>query len=241
MTARAPGPAVELEEESMDSSPHQVGDVMTRAAVAVGRKALFKDIVERMEQWQVSALPVLEGDGRVIGVVSEADLLPKEEFRDSDPDRFTQLRRLPDLAKAGAVCAEELMSTPAVTVHTDATLAEAARIMALRHVKRLPVVSSEGVLEGVVSRGDLLKVFLRSDEAIEEEVRRTVVSYLFPALAHAIHVSVRDGIVTLRGPVHDTSLIWVAERLTRAVEGVVGVETRLTGTAAALGRPTTMR
>ncbi|MGW0205432.1 CBS domain-containing protein [Streptomyces sp. NPDC003233] len=129
----------------MDSGPHRVGDVMTRAAVAVGRKAVFKDVVERMEQWQVSALPVLEGGGRLIGVVSEADLLPKEEFRDSDPDRSTQLRRLPDLAKAGAACAEELMSTPAVTVHADATLAEAARIMALRHVKRLPVVSSEGV------------------------------------------------------------------------------------------------
>jgi CBS-domain-containing membrane protein len=96
----------------MDSSPHRVSDVMTRAVVAVGRKALFKDVVERMEQWQVSALPVLEGDGRVIGVVSEADLLPKEEFRDSDPDRFTQLQRLSDLAKAGAVSAEELMSTP---------------------------------------------------------------------------------------------------------------------------------
>ncbi|MFF3149250.1 CBS domain-containing protein, partial [Streptomyces sp. NPDC057927] len=81
-------------EDSMDSSPHRVSDVMTRAVVAVGRKAPFKDVVERMEQWQVSALPVLEGDGRVIGVVSEADLLPKEEFRDSDPDRFTQLHRM---------------------------------------------------------------------------------------------------------------------------------------------------
>ncbi|MCX4993126.1 CBS domain-containing protein [Streptomyces sp. NBC_00568] len=105
----------------MRSSPHRVGDVMTGAVVAVGRKALFKDIIERMERWQVSALPVLEGDGRVIGLVSEADLLPKEEFRDSDPDRVTQQRRLSDLAKAGAVSAEELMSTPAVTVHADAT------------------------------------------------------------------------------------------------------------------------
>jgi CBS domain-containing protein len=217
-----------FEEESMDSSPHRVGDVMTRATVAVGRKALFKDIVERMEQWQVSALPVLEGDGRVIGVVSEADLLPKEEFRDSDPDRFTQLRRLPDLAKAGAVCAEELMSTPAVTVHADATLAEAARIMALRHVKRLPVVSSEGVLEGVVSRGDLLKVFLRPGNELADEIRRDIVDVLFPAPIEPVHVMVTDGVATLTGRVGDSAQVELVTRLVRGVEGVVGVGCRLT-------------
>ncbi len=148
----------------MSHGPHLVSDVMTHTVVAVGRGASFKEIVELMQQWKISALPVLEGEGRVVGVVSEADLLPKEEFRDSDPDRFTQLRRLPDLAKAGALTAGELMSTPAVTVHADATLAEAARVMAQRHVKRLPVTTVDGLLEGVVSRADLLKVFLRSDE-----------------------------------------------------------------------------
>ncbi|MGW5280566.1 CBS domain-containing protein [Streptomyces collinus] len=212
----------------MESSPHRVGDVMTRATVAVGRNALFKDIVERMERWKVSALPVLEGDGRVIGVVSEADLLPKEEFRDSDPDRLTQIRRLPDLAKAGAVRAEELMSTPAVTVHADATLAEAARIMALRHVKRLPVVSSEGVLEGVVSRGDLLKVFLRSDNDLADEIRRDIVDVLFPAPVEPIHIMVTDGIATLTGRVRDPARIPLAARSVRGVEGVVGVDCRLT-------------
>jgi CBS domain-containing protein len=152
----------------MTSSPYQVGDVMTRAVVAVGREAQFKDIVERMDGGRISALPVLEGDGRVVGVVSEADLLPKEEFRDSDPDPFVQRQRLDDLAKAGGVCAAELMSAPAVSVHADATLPEAARIMALRHVKRLPVVNAVGVLEGVVSRGDLLKVFLRSENDLAD-------------------------------------------------------------------------
>ncbi|MFJ2720222.1 CBS domain-containing protein [Streptomyces sp. NPDC087437] len=212
----------------MHGSPHQVGDVMTRAVVAVGRKALFKDIVERMDQWKVSALPVLEGDGRVIGVVSEADLLPKEEFRDSDPDRFTQLRRLTDLAKAGAVLAEELMSTPAVTVHTDATLAEAARIMALRHVKRLPVVNTGGVLEGVVSRGDLLKVFLRPDNELADEIRRDVVDVLFPAPVEPVHIMVTDGVATLTGRVGESARIPLATRMVQGVEGVVGVDCRLT-------------
>ncbi|MFG2881430.1 CBS domain-containing protein [Streptomyces sp. NPDC048297] len=213
---------------STTSSPHRVGDVMTRAAVAVGRGAPFRDVVEHMNQWQVSALPVLEGDGRVVGVVSEADLLPKEEFRDSDPDRFTQRSRLTDLAKAGAVTAGELMSTPAVTVHADATLAEAARIMALRHVKRLPVVNAEGVLEGVVSRGDLLKVFLRPDDDLADEIRRDIVDPLFPAPVEPVHIAVSDGVATLTGRVRDATRIPLATRLTRGVEGVVGVDCRLT-------------
>ncbi|MFY4718214.1 CBS domain-containing protein [Streptomyces sp. LaBMicrA B280] len=200
---------------------------MTRAAVAVGRTALFKDIVARMEQWNVSALPVLEGDGRVVGVVSEADLLPKEEFRDSDPDRMTQRSRLGDLAKAGGVTAQDLMSTPAVTVHADATLAEAARIMALKRVKRLPVVTAEGVLEGVVSRGDLLKVFLREDRELADEIRREVLDVLFPAPVEPLHVVVVDGVVTLTGKVTDGTRIPLAVRMVRGVEGVVGVDCHL--------------
>nr|WP_307788416.1 CBS domain-containing protein [Streptomyces actinomycinicus] len=211
----------------MGSGPRRVGDVMTRAVVAVGRGALFKDIAERMVQWQVSALPVLEGDGRVVGVVSEADLLPEEEFRGSDPDRLTQMRRLADLAKAGAVRADELMSTPAVTVHTDATLAEAARIMALRRVKRLPVVNAEGVLEGVVSRGDLLKVFLRPDDDLADEIRRDIVDPLFPAPVEPVHIMVTGGVATLTGRAQDAARIPLAARLVRGVEGVVGVDCRL--------------
>ncbi|MCQ9130302.1 MULTISPECIES: CBS domain-containing protein [Streptomyces] len=216
----------------MPQTPHIVSDVMTQTVVAVGRDALFKEIVRTMEQWKVSAMPVLEGEGRVIGVVSEADLLPKEEFRDEDPSLVEQSRRLSDVAKAGAATAGELMSTPAVTVHPDVTLAQAARIMAVRRVKRLPVVDDLGMLQGLVSRADLLKVFLRSDDDIEEEVRRTVVSYLFPSVSHAVHVDVHEGVVTLRGHLRDTSLIPVAVRLVRAVEGVVDVEPRLTGDAA---------
>ena len=214
----------------MDSGPHRVSDVMTYAVVAVGREALFKDIAERMEQWKVSAFPVLEGDGRVVGVVSEADLLPKEEFRDSDPDRLTRIRRLSDLAKAGAVTADELMSTPAVTVHADATLAEAARIMALRHVKRLPVVSTEGMLRGVVSRGDLLKVFLRPDGDLAAEIRRDVVDPLFPAPVEPVHIVVTEGVATLTGRVRvrDAARIPLAARLVRGVEGVVAVDCRIT-------------
>jgi CBS domain-containing protein len=217
------------EEEIMQTGPHVVSDVMTRAVIAVGRDAPFKDIVRLMERWKVSALPVLEGEGRVIGIVSEADLLPKEEFRDGVPDRFTQRQRLSDLAKAGAQTAEELMSSPAVTVHGATTLAEAARIMARRDVKRLPVIDDEGRLEGVGSRSDLLKVFLRDDEDIAGEVRRGVVDQLFPDPVEPIRVEVRDGVVTLTGRIRDTTLVPVAARLVRAVEGVVDVDFALAG------------
>lgn len=175
------------------TSPHTVSDLMTRAAVAVGGQASYKDIVTLMHQWKVSALPVLAGDGRVIGVVSEADLLPKEENRPTAGSAPGD-RPFADASKADALYAEQLMSSPAVTVHADATAAEAARIMARRRVKRLPVVDSGGVLRGIISRGDLLKVFLRSDDDIAAEAR-TVLSGL-PA-ASGLDVRVSDGVVTL--------------------------------------------
>ncbi|MDH6611608.1 CBS domain-containing protein [Streptomyces sp. SAI-208] len=225
----------------MHGTPHIVSDVMTHTVAAVGRKAGFKEIVRLMRDWGISALPVIEGEGRVVGVVSEADLLPKEEFRDTDPDRTTQQRRLTDLAKAGAVTAEELMTSPALTIRPDATLAQAARSMAHAKVKRLPVVDELGLLQGVVSRSDLLKVFLRGDEEIAEEVRREIVTYLFPPPGSAVRVQVHDGAVTLVGRVRDTSLVPVAARLVRAVEGVVDVDFELEGHGppdSAAGRPT---
>ncbi|KUN88503.1 hypothetical protein AQJ66_06575 [Streptomyces bungoensis] len=212
----------------MHATPYVVSDVMSHTVAAVGRRAPFKEIVQLMQDWKVSALPVLEGEGRVVGVVSEADLLPKEEFRDSDPDRATQAHRLGDLAKAGGLTAGDLMTSPALTVRADATLAQAARTMAHAKVKRLPVVDEVGMLQGVVSRTDLLKVFLRDDEDIAEEVRKDVVTPLFPGAASALRVEVVDGVVRIGGRVRDTSLVPVAARLVRAVEGVVDVEFDLT-------------
>lgn len=207
----------------MDDTPRIVSDVMTHTVVAIGRDAPFKQIVALMEQWGISALPVLEGEGRVVGVVSEADLLPKEEYRGSAPSRMEQLRHPEELARVGAVTAGELMTAPAVCVRAGATLAEAARTMARRHVKRLPVVDAEGRLVGVVSRGDLLKVFLRPDEDIAREVRREVLVPLFSGGGGDVGVRVSDGVVTFTGRIRDTSLVPSAARMARAVEGVVDV------------------
>ncbi|GGS26214.1 hypothetical protein GCM10010252_76440 [Streptomyces aureoverticillatus] len=208
----------------MHGTPHIVGDVMTHAVVSVRRATRFRELVRIMWDRQVSALPVLDGGGRVTGIVSEADLLPKEEFRAVPPGHTTLLRRRADVAKAEAATARDLMTSPAITVSPDTTLAAAARTMAQERIKRLPVVDEQGVLVGIVSRVDLLKVFLRDDEEIAEEVRREVVSYLFPAPGSTVWVQVHGGIVTVRGRVGDPDLLPAVARLARAVEGVVDVE-----------------
>ncbi|MFD5879614.1 CBS domain-containing protein [Streptomyces yangpuensis] len=203
----------------MPASRYTVSDVMTHTAIAIGREASYKEIVELLHEWKVSAVPVLEGEGRVVGVVSEADLLPKEEFRREEPRLPEQLD---EASKAGGVLAEDLMSAPAITIHPDATTAEAARIMAHQHVKRLPVVNRLGMLEDVVSRSDLLKVFLRPDEELAEEIRQAVLTDLAPAMA-SLDFSVQDGVVTLRDPVPERAPVPLLARAIRAVEGVVDV------------------
>lgn len=182
-----------------------VDDVMTHAVIAVGPDAPVKEIVESMRRWRISALPVLVGDGRVVGVVSEADLLRKAQGDD------TTL----------AVTASQLMTVPAMTVTAGATIAGAARLMARGHLKRLPVVDAEGHLIGVVSRSDLLKIYLRPDADIAEEVRSELVAQLTGSGTVQVHIE--DGLVTLTGTVTDPSLPELLARAVRAVPGVVNV------------------
>ncbi|MFJ3235263.1 CBS domain-containing protein [Streptomyces sp. NPDC086787] len=213
----------------MNGTPIVVSDVMTRRVVALRTGAAFKDIVRTMQEWRVSALPVLDGAGRVLGVVSEADLLPKEEYSERDVGRYGQVRHFAEARKADGVTAGELMTAPAVTVPPDATIVRAARVMARSGVKRLPVVGSDGTLQGIVSRPDLLKVFLRDDSEIAEDVRCEVVARLFGSQAEEIRIEVRDGVVTLTGRVRETALIPIAARLARAVAGVVDVNCAVSG------------
>ncbi|MES5819804.1 CBS domain-containing protein [Streptomyces sp. RG80] len=210
----------------MSESPYTVSDVMTHTVVAVGSEAPFKEIVALLDQWKVSAVPVLAGEGRVVGVVSEADLLSKEEYRDNDEPPLLDPAELLKHAKADAVTAGELMSAPAVTVHADASVAEAARIMARRHVKRLPVVDAVGMLQGVVSRSDLLKVFLRPDEEIAAEIRQTVLERM--PVTTPLSVTVSDGVATLAGSASERTYLPIVARAVHSVEGVVDVRLDLT-------------
>ncbi|MDT0449498.1 CBS domain-containing protein [Streptomyces hesseae] len=213
----------------MHDKQSTVGDVMTQTVVAVSPTAPYKEIARTLAQWEVSAVPVLVGEGRVIGVVSEADLLSKEEDKGRGPADDPRPGRLGDLVKAGARTAEELMSSPAVTIRADAGLPEAARVMALRGVKRLPVVDAEGRLAGIVSRSDLLKIYLRTDDDIADEVRDQVVARLFSHRYPALEVRVAEGVVTLSGRLPDPALAPFVTRVVRAVEGVVNVELFLDG------------
>ncbi|MFH8475769.1 CBS domain-containing protein [Streptomyces sp. NPDC018000] len=209
----------------MTSARYTVNDVMTKNVVTVSPDTEFKEIAARMEQWRVAAVPVVEGEGHVVGIVSEADLLSKEEFHEHRIGLIEQMYRPGDTAKAGAVRAEELMTSPAITVKPDVPLPQAARLMADRRIKRLPVVDADGNLKGIVSRADLLKIFLRSDDELAAEIRHEVVNRLFPA--SSVKVGVTGGVATLTGRVRNPDLIPVAARLAQSVEGVVGVDCRL--------------
>ncbi|MFC9329270.1 CBS domain-containing protein [Kitasatospora sp. NPDC057015] len=193
-----------------------VGEVMTHAVVAVGRDATFREILDTLQRWKVSAVPVLAGDGRVIGVVSEADLLTTQD-READ--------------RTKAFTAGEMMSEPAVTVHTGSPTAEAGRAMARGHLKRLPVVDDEGYLVGIVSRGDLLRIHLRADEDLAGQVKFELLATLSPEQAAAVDVRAEEGRIVLSGTLPDAPALLVLERLVRAVPGVVDVDVRAVAAA----------
>jgi predicted transcriptional regulator len=204
----------------------RVGDVMTRNVVAVRKDAQFKDIVQVMRARRFSAFPVLDDDNMVIGVVSEDDLLVREGFRvpGSGP-RF--LLRHADRAKADGLTAAELMTAPAITIRPEAEVAEAARVMHTKHVKRLPVVSEAGHLVGVVSRVDLLGVYDRPDADIRSEILSQVIHSEFVLDSLAFTVTVDSGVVTVAGPVDSEAVaLSMLEQIGR-VAGVVTVRDRL--------------
>jgi CBS domain-containing protein len=208
----------------------RVRDVMTREVVTVGEQESFKELVALMAECRVSALPVLDEGGRVVGVVSEADLLLKEEFPEGPAGGrlFQGRRHRMERAKAAGDTAVELMTAPAITIGPDATVAEAARLLQRHQIKRLPVVDPAGPLLGIVSRADLLKVFLRSDDQIAREVRQEVLLRALWVNPDTVVVEVRDGVVTLTGQLERRSLIPIAVSLVRGLDGVVDVVDRLT-------------
>jgi CBS domain-containing protein len=206
-----------------------VKDLMTPQVVTVGPAAPFKEIAARLAEHRVSAVPVVDDDGRVLGVVSEADLLLKEEFTDPDQDIplfWTKRRRL-ERGKAAGTTARDLMSVALVSISPDATVAEAARRMHTAGVKRLPVVGEGGRLVGIVSRGDLLKVFSRTDQAIRREIMDDVIVGEFTMDPNRFFIHVDDGVVVLQGRVERHSLLPYLLRAVHGVEGVVRVENRL--------------
>lgn len=213
----------------MTSTRYTVNDVMTETVVTVTPDTEFKEIADAMERWKVTAVPVVEDRGSVVGVVSEADLLPKEEFHEHPPGMIDQMRRLGDTAKAYFGPGRGTDDQPRHHDRARRVPPQAARLMADRRIKRLPVVDADGRLKGIVSRADLLKIFLRPDDDLAAEIRREVVDRLFPDSHRDVKVGVTWGVAMLTGRVPDASLIPVAARLAQSVEGVVSVDCRLEG------------
>jgi CBS domain-containing protein len=210
--------------------PPKVKDIMTNPVVAVRERATYKEIVDALAEYGVSAVPVLDADDRVVGVVSEADLMPKMEFAgdDSGARLIERFRRRGARAKAAGDTAGELMSHPAVTTRPDASIVEVARLMEAQRVKRLPVVGNEGRLAGIVTRRDLLRVYLRPDAVIRGDVLSEVLGKALGIGPPDVSVEVTDGVVTLAGSVDRRDTAQLAVRLTRTVPGVVDVVDRLT-------------
>jgi len=206
-----------------------VKDLMTTQVVTVGPATPFKEIVARLAEHRVSAAPVVDEAGRVLGVVSEADLLLKEEFPDPDQDIpliWTKRRRL-EREKAAGSTARDLMTVAVVSISPDATVAEAARRMHRAQIKRLPVIGEAGRLVGIVSRSDLLKVFNRPDHAIQREILDDVIVGEFMMAPSRFFIRVDGGEVVLQGQVERRSLIPHLVRAIHDIEGVVRVENRL--------------
>lgn len=207
-----------------------VRDVMTTKVETVEPWAPFTEIVTRLAEHRISAAPVVDPEGNVLGVVTEADLLLKQEHPDPKLDipLIWSRRRRREREKAAASVARELMTTPPVTVLPTITVTEAARRMHTAGVKRLPVVDEAGRLVGIVSRADLLAVFTRTDEAIWREVMDDVIVGDFMMDPSRFFIDVVDGVVVLQGRVERSRLIPFLVRAVHGVEGVVRVEDRLT-------------
>lgn len=207
-----------------------VRDLMTKDVIVVREATPYKEIVEDLTTAGVNAVPVVDADGRLVGIVSEGDLLLKEGHAGRGVEHHRRehgLRRV-EHGKARGVVARDLMTTPVTSVSPDASAAEAARLMHERRVKQLPVVETGSVI-GIVSRRDILGIFLRSDEEIRNELVHDVIEgtlWLTPEEA-SIRVTVDAGVVTLQGTIDRKSMLDIVIRLAYGVEGVVGVVNRM--------------
>jgi CBS-domain-containing membrane protein len=203
--------------------PLQIRDVMTREVITATPTTPVAEIAALLTTHRISAVPIVDDNDRVLGVVSEADLLPRIPAK-GRLDRA--LRRRTAVARTRATHARDLMSSPPVTIGEHAPLAAAARQMQADNIRRLPVTDDAGRLRGIVSRTDLIRPLTRPDEAIEhdivDELRRVL--WIEP---RQVEVHVEGGVATLTGALARRSTAAIAARLSDAVPGVVAVVNRI--------------
>jgi len=209
-------------------SPNTVESVMTSDVVTVTPAMSFRDVIKVLRRRRVSGLPVVNEAGKLVGIVSEADLLNKVEKR--SPDAYvleSRWHRL-DLARAEALDVASVMSTEVITVQPDCPISLAAREMHTRGFKRLPVVDKDGRLVGIVSRSDLLTVFLRPDREVRADVRRFLKLAGTRYRGRNLKAQVSHGVVDLEGSFDERSRCDATVRAVAATEGVIGVRSNLT-------------
>jgi CBS domain-containing protein len=207
----------------------RVRDLMTANVVSVPPETPLKEVGQLLGEHRISGMPVVDGQERVLGVVSEADILLKQgEPRERHKGVIGWLvAREPDEAKLLARTAGVAMTSPAITVEGDAPAHEAARMMTDRQINRLPAVEG-GTLVGIVTRADLVRAFSRTDEQIRDEIRRDLVGQTLLLPVDSVTVTVARGEVTLAGRVqlkHDAEML---PRLVQRVPGVVAVRSEVT-------------
>lgn len=200
-----------------------VSDLMTHTVHRVRQGTSFKEIAKLLADHDITAVPVVDADDRPLGVVSEADLLRREAAQPDAAGLLALLDIPPMEPGTAATTAEGLMTAPAVVARPEWTVVQAARVMDGNGVKRLPVVDETGRLVGIVSRADLLRVFLRRDHLIREEISGDILDHMFGISADEVGVDVTDGRVALHGTVDRRSLVPVVMRLCEGVDGVVEV------------------
>lgn len=202
-----------------------VKDVMTSPVVTVAPHATYHEIVDAMVGRRISAVPVVDANGFVLGVVSEADLLHKVEFAGTAAAHHLIERRRVRAGrmKADAVVAADLMSEPAIVIRPSETIGAAAALMSEHRVKRLPVVDRDNLLVGIVSRSDILRLYVRDDDEVRYEIRNRVMMDTLWMEPESLDVVVKAGIVTLTGTVDRYTTASILVQLVEAVPGVVQV------------------
>lgn len=210
----------------------KVQDVMTAEVATVSPDAPLKEAALELVQRRISGMPVVDGEHKVLGVVSEADILAKEGDDRRGGGSFLQWLVDPGdpwiTARFDAVTVGEAMSEPARTITADRPLAEAATIMLDEGINRLPVVDTHGKLIGLVSRGDLVRAFARPDDQIRHEIEEDVIRKALWLDPSTLKVTVTNGIVTLAGEVSSAADAELLPTFTRKVPGVVEVSSSLT-------------
>ena len=208
----------------------KIRQLMSRDVVTVTTGTTLKEVARVLTRHDISGVPVVDADGAVVGIVSEADVLMKERGPQGRPTgRFAWFGDGRDLAadaKVDARTAGEAMTSPALTIGPERPASAAARLMVERRINRLPVVK-DGRLVGIVTRADLVRAFTRPDDELAREIRADVVERALWLSRDQVDVTVVDGEVALAGSVETRVDAEVLELLTARVPGVVAVSSRV--------------